>query len=180
MGEGNIFSLFTLAGGGVPRPRFVGRGVPHPRSGWGVPFPFLGGGTPSQVGGGGGVPHPRSGWCLGYHPPARFGWWVVPPPPQPGLNGGEVPRVPPSQVWMVGGYPGCSPARSGWWGYPPPARSDGLFTLSVSRTLGPGPEKMSCMKLYRMFHITLGPGHHCFLLCWSLFQSRFLSRSKPV
>ena len=59
-------------------------------------------------------------------------------------------------------------------------QSYGLFTLSVYGTPGLGPEKMGCVILYRTFHITQGPGHHCFLLYWSLFWSRFLSRSKPV
>ena len=34
---------------------------------------------------------------------------------------------------------------------------NGLFTLSVSETLEPGPEKMGCMILGRTFHITQGP-----------------------
>ena len=50
MGEGNIFSLSTLVGGGVTPPHVCGWWVPHPRSG--------------------GVPHLRSG---GY--PLRSGWW---------------------------------------------------------------------------------------------------------
>ena len=68
MGEGNIFSLSTLAGRGVPRPRSVrgggypiqglGEGVPHPRSGWE--------GYPVWVGG---YPNPRCGW--GTPPPIR-------------------------------------------------------------------------------------------------------------
>ena len=37
----------------------------------------------------------------------------------------------------------------------------GLFTLSVSGTPEPGPEKMGCMRLYRMFHITQGREPHC-------------------
>ena len=41
----------------------------------------------------------------------------------------------------------------------------GLITLAYSRT-----GKMGCMRLYRMFHITQGPGPHCFLLCWSRSQ----------
>ena len=56
----------------------------------------------------------------------------------------------------------------------------GLFTLSVSRTPEPGPEKMGCMKLCRIFHIRQGQGPHCFLLSLSLSRSRFRSRSKPV
>ena len=49
-GEGNIFSLFTLAGGGAE--------VPHLRSGGGVPISGLRwGGTPARSRG---VPHLRS------------------------------------------------------------------------------------------------------------------------
>ena len=59
-------------------------------------------------------------------------------------------------------------------------RFNGLFTLSVSGTPGPGPEKMGCVKLYRTFHITQGRGHHCFLLCWSLFRCRLMSRSNGL
>ena len=67
MGEGNIFSLFTLAGrGGVPHPRSVDRGG-YPIPGWGGGYhvPGLGGGVPHPRSGGGGVPCPRSvgGWC---------------------------------------------------------------------------------------------------------------------
>ena len=72
MGEGNIFSLFTLAGGGG--------GVPHPGlDGWG--------GTPSQVWGRG-VPHLSSGggWYL-------IQLWMVGGYPISGLRGT------PSQVW---------------------------------------------------------------------------------
>ena len=80
MGEGNIFSLSTLAGRGVPHPRSRwGGGVPHPRSGWwGYPVPGLGwgGGTPSQV------------------------WMVGGGYPVPGLDSGGGGN--PSQVWMVG------------------------------------------------------------------------------
>ena len=67
MGEGNIFSLSTLAGrGGVPCPRSVGGwGVPHPRSWWG--------GTPSQI------------WMVGRGIPllttTRTGWGRYPPHP---------------------------------------------------------------------------------------------------
>ena len=68
----------------------LGGGVPHLRSRWGVPHLRSGGGTPSRSGGWG-VPHHRSG-----------GWGV--------------PRVPPNQVWMVGGYPG----------YPPPMRQSSI------------------------------------------------------
>ena len=50
-----------------------------------------------------------------------------------------------------------------------------LFTLSA-----PGQEKMGCMKICRTFHITQGPGPHCFLLCCFQSLSRFRSRSKPV
>ena len=60
MKEGNIFSLFRLAGGGYRHPADGWVGVPHPRSGRGVPHsqvrmgvshprPGFGGGTPSQI-----------------------------------------------------------------------------------------------------------------------------------
>ena len=71
MREGNIFSLFTLVGGG---------GVPHPRSGWGLPHPAEGG-TPSKIMTGG---YPRV-------PPVQD-WMGY---PNPGLDG-----VPPVQGWM--------------------------------------------------------------------------------
>ena len=87
MGEGNIFSLFTLAGRrgypvpclrvgggnpsqvwvGVPCIRFGWWMVPHPRSGWGVPHPKSGQGPP----------HPRSEWGYYGYPLARSGWWGV-------------------------------------------------------------------------------------------------------
>ena len=129
MGEGNIFSLSTLAGRGVPCSRSVGGGYPIPglwvwggtlsqACGWGEPHPRSGwGGTPSQawVGGypipglcwgypipglGGGLPHPRSGWGYpGYHL-ARSGWWGYPGyPPGQVWMGGVTPL---GQVWMVG------------------------------------------------------------------------------
>ena len=100
MGEGNIFSLFTLAeGGGTPSQVLGGvnhlrsevGGYPIPGMGWGVPQPGLdGGGTP-------GTPHPGMGY------------------PQPGLDEGGVPWVPPSPPWD--GYP-----LDLRWGTPPPSR----------------------------------------------------------
>ena len=119
MREGNIFSLFTLGGGGFPISD-LGRGVvvrllPPASEGWGkvifsvcshlargYPLSGLGGGgTPSQVWVGG---YPISG--LGV-PHRRSGWWGVP-------------GVPPGQVWMVGGrYPGYPPT---WDGVPPDLR----------------------------------------------------------
>ena len=62
MGEGNIFSLFTLAeGGGYPIPGLLG-GYPIPGVDGGYPISGLGVGTPTQV------------WVEGY--------------PIPGLDGG--------------------------------------------------------------------------------------------
>ena len=102
MGEGNIFSLFTVVGGGVPLPGLDGGGGTLSQV-WG--------GTPSQVRG---VPQPGldGGGYLGY-PPVRSGWWGYSP----------------GQVWIVGGYPWYpSTTRTGWgtphqdWmGYPPPS-----------------------------------------------------------
>ena len=105
MGEGNIFSLSTLAGRGVPRPRSRWGGLPHLRSGWGYPVPGLGGGAGGYPisGLGKGVPHLRSGWGV---PHPRSGWW--------GVTQGT-----PNQVWIVGGYLGYPLTRSGWWGVPP-------------------------------------------------------------
>ena len=70
MRESNIFSLFTLVGGGGTRPRSgwgreypipgPDRRVPHPRSGWRVPNPRSGWGVPHPADRG--IPHPRSGW----------------------------------------------------------------------------------------------------------------------
>ena len=103
MGEGNIFSLFTVVGGGYPCQVWMVGGYPVAGLGWG--------GTPSQVRG---VPRPGldGGGYLGY-PPVRSGWWGYPP----------------GQVWIVGGYPWYpSTTRTGWgtphqdWmGYPPPS-----------------------------------------------------------
>ena len=110
MGEGNIFSLFTLEGG-YPISGLKWRGVPHPRSG-GYPISGLGrvctpsqvwvphlrlGGTPSQVGGTpsqGGTPclggTPCQGWvphvlggtpCPGGYPMSRGGTPISGRPP---------------------------------------------------------------------------------------------------
>ena len=110
MGEGNIFTLCVSPhldwGGGTPSQVWTGGGylipgldreVPHHRSGLGFPIPGLGKrGTPCQV---------WTGSTPGY-PPARSGWWGVP-------------RVSPSQVWMVGGYPGVPPRPPILDGLPP-------------------------------------------------------------
>ena len=84
-------------------------------------------------------------------------------------------------TWTEGGV------RQAEWVTDPPGQvghlptwSDGLFTLSVSGLRNQDREKMGCMKLYRTFHITQGPGPHCFLLCWSRCRSLSRSRSKPV
>ena len=115
MEEGNIFSLFTLAGrAGVPLPRSGGGtpsqvwvgGYPISGLGGGYPIPGLDGGYPPPPGLNG-VP-PTQAWMVGVPrvSPTRTGWgtptqvWMVgvpSTPPPPGLNG-----VPPTQVWMVG------------------------------------------------------------------------------
>ena len=60
MREGNIFSLFTLAGGGVvPIPGLDGRGYPNPDLDREVPHPADGGYPIPGLDRG--VPHPRSG-----------------------------------------------------------------------------------------------------------------------
>ena len=129
MREGNIFSLSTLAGGGGGRGTpsqiwgdtpsqvwMVGRGVPHPRSGWWgggfpIPSPGWGGGVYPIPGLDGGrvprvtPPPARSGWWGVPHP--RSGWWGVPPLPGLDGGGGYVGYPPPGQVWMVG----CTPSQ---------------------------------------------------------------------
>ena len=102
MTEGNIFSLFTLAGeGGTPHPADWGGVYPHPRSGWWVPHPADGGDRvpPSQVRMGG-YPHPgpRSGWGGGSFP-------------IPGQDGGTPPFRSCCRGVLTGVYPH---PRSGW------------------------------------------------------------------
>ena len=114
MREGNIFSLFTLAGGGYPIPGPDGR-VHHPADGEG--------GTTSMVWRGGypvpgpdrGVPCPRSGWGVphpadGEVPPSKIRMGV---PPCPRLDG-----VPPIQDCM-----GYLPLSKTAWG-PPHQKTD--------------------------------------------------------
>ena len=100
MGEGNIFSLFTLAGGGtlsqvckwgVPCPR-SGR-VPYPRSRWWGVCPY----PQSGLDGGGTWGTPQS-WDGVPYPPTDLGWGT----PHPDMGWG----IPPHQVWMMGGVPG--------------------------------------------------------------------------
>ena len=85
MREGNIYSLFALAGGGTLSQVWIGGGD-TPSQVW------TGGGTLSQVQMGG-VPHPRSRWggvpnlLMGGYPHSRSGWR---------------------------GYPGVPPIRTGW------------------------------------------------------------------
>ena len=78
MGEGNIFSLFTLAERGVPHSRSGCGGYPIPGLGWGW-------GVSHSRSGVGGYPIPGLGWGRGY-------------PGQIWMEGGTS-----SQVWMVGG-----------------------------------------------------------------------------
>ena len=111
MGEGNIFTLVSvhtsIGVGGTPSQVWMGgypilgldRGIPHPRSGWGVPQVW----TEGYPRSGRGVPHPRSGWGV---PHPRSGQKVTPwlgldgvPPPTPGLD--EV--LPQPEDWL--GYP---------------------------------------------------------------------------
>ena len=103
MTEGNIFSMSTLVEGGYPISG-LDRGVPHPRSRWGVPR----------------VPHIQD-WDRGEVPPHPSLDGV--PPIQTGIG---VPRVPPSktgwgtpiQTWD-GGVPRVPPPPSNTgWGTP--------------------------------------------------------------
>ena len=111
MTEGNVFTLSTISG----------RGVPYPMSGWwegGTPTRSVWwGGYPSQVWMVGGYPIQVGG---GRSTLARSGWWGV---PRPGLDGGGTPARSgwwggyPSQVWLVGGYPEYPPGQV-WMGTP--------------------------------------------------------------
>ena len=114
MGEGNIFSLFTL-GGGVPRPGLdVGEGgTPSQVWGRGVPRPGLddGGGTPYP-----GIGYPP-GHGIGYSPGPRMGYPLWPPD----LGWGTPPD-------LGRGTPPCPDMGQGtppqtWDGVPPPDRS---------------------------------------------------------
>ena len=113
MGEGNIFSLFTLAGGGVPHLR-SGGGLPHLRSEVGR-YPISGpGGYLGQVLMlGRGVPNFRS----------EVGGY-------------------PSQVSMMGGYPGTPYPGMGYppdMGWGTPRSWDGVPTgLGMGYPPGPG------------------------------------------
>ena len=98
MMEGNVFTLSTIWGGGYPVLGLWvgGRGVPHPRSGWGVPRPM-------SVGGGG---YPIPGLCGGGRVPCPRS--VVGGYPIPGLDGGGTWGTPPNQDWIcyaAGGMP---------------------------------------------------------------------------
>ena len=99
MREGNIFSLFTLVGGGLPHP--AGGGYPIPGLNWGYPI-LLMGGTPSKISMGGEYPRvpPTQDW-MGYPPLSRTGWATS---PHPDLGWG----TPPVQDWM---YPLPPPVR---------------------------------------------------------------------
>ena len=113
-----IFSVCShLPGGGVPRPRSMGR--------CGTAFQvWMVGGylgyPPGQVwmvgvgGGTWGTPLARSGW--GYPPPFRSGWWggtqFI---PQPGLDGIS---SPPARSGWLGGTCGTPPTNRTGWGTP--------------------------------------------------------------
>ena len=148
--------------GGVPQPGLDRGGYP------GQVWMVGGGRYPSQVWMVGGVPqsgldgggYPSQVWVGGY--PGQV--WMV-GVPRPGLDGGGypsqvwmvgVPRVPPGQIWIVGGYPGYPPsqvwmvgvpqvtpslARSGWWGVPWPGL-DGGGTLARSGWWGRYPSQV--------------------------------------
>ena len=83
MGEGTLFSSFVSShlGGGVPKSGL-----------WGYPIPCLAGGVPHPRSRGKGVSHPRSGWggTQGTPPPNRSGWGTPQTwdrvPPQPGMG----------------------------------------------------------------------------------------------
>ena len=129
MREGNIFSLSTLAEGGVNRPRSGGGvlhprsrrggGVPHPRSRRGVLHPRSGQrGYPIQdQNGGGGYPGVPSHSGLDGVPPPIKTEWGYPPPIQDWMV-----YHPPSQDWM--GY--SLPSITGWGTPPPCRRLDGV------------------------------------------------------
>ena len=130
MTEGNLFTLSTIAGGGVPHLADWGggphpvltEGYPHPSWQGGTPSGWFGGGTPSQVRKGeGGLP--CQDWMGVIHPigtglgtphsgldgvPPCWDWmWVLPHPHPLGLDGG-------SRHWDLTGV---------WMGVPPVERS---------------------------------------------------------
>ena len=133
-------SVHISGGEGVPQ---SGRGVPHPRSGWGVPIPGLaGGGTPPQIwpwrvpyprSGQGGTPfqvwlgggYPRSG--PGY-PPIPRTWYVAPPDlgfcTPPDLGWGNPPDLGCDTPWTWDWVPSWTwdgvPPRPGMVNHPPP------------------------------------------------------------
>ena len=100
VGTGVPHSRFGWEGCLIPRSGWR-RGVPHPRSGWGVTHPMSGWGIPGyphhpsqvpgrqdgvpHIGTGWGIPHPRLDWI---HPPSRTGWSTL---PHPGLDGVPLP-----------------------------------------------------------------------------------------
>ena len=105
-----IFSVCPhLRGGGYPISG-LGRGVPHPRSGWW----------------GGGVPHLRSGWWGGGVPHSRSQWLGGGTPSQVWMVGRGVPH-PRSGWWGGGGYPiqGLD-GGGGYLEYPPPIRQSSI------------------------------------------------------
>ena len=86
MTEGNVFTLSTISGEGVPVPGLDGGGgYPIPGLGGGYPIPGLDGGgeegvprVPPQPGlDGAGGTHLRSGWWGGtWGPPTMTGWGI--------------------------------------------------------------------------------------------------------
>ena len=132
-------------------PPLLGRGEPHPRSGWGGEYPISGldrgypipgpdGRYPIPGLDRGGVPHPRSRWWVphpgsgqGYSIPGTLSQvqMVVPCPgfrqryPISGPDGGtpiqDQDGGTPIKDWM--GVPGYPPSRTGW-GTPPRQETD--------------------------------------------------------
>ena len=76
-GEGNVFSLFTPRGEGVPRITQDGGGSTPARLGWGYPSLVRMGGYPGQIRMG--VPQPGMGY------PSPIQGWGAPPPSRDGV-----------------------------------------------------------------------------------------------
>ena len=134
MREGNIFSPFTLVGGGgTPSCRRWGEGTPSQVCIGGYPIWLVKGRVPHPAEG---VPHPRSGWGVPWGKPPRTGWSN----PLPGLDGVTPPSrpgmgYPPVQDWM-----GCPPVQD--WIPPPPVRRQ-ISIASTCYVVG----GLSCLSL---------------------------------